>query len=387
MVAAITAAVLLASGGLAAGASAATQVMDRVARPAATGYSISGDLEAVAATSATNAWAVGISGTVTNRALILHWNGHEWSKESTGVPTGQDVNGSELTAVAASSASNAWAIGSFSEVTAPHSVIVHWNGHAWKQVSFPEPADDRVLSVSVTSATNAWVVGEDGAAPYKPWALRWNGKAWKSVPMPKLPLTKTVGAGLTGVSATSASNAWAVGVFNDLYAGAGSGFALHWNGKSWSRVASTPAGQGSPVGVAATAANDAWLIGCACQGGPDGAVLGLWNGRTWKTVTTPVAKRGTFGAAGGAIAASGHLAWASGAYCAARCNTENASYQAFLLRWTGSAWKQTALPDKSAGILGLAVTSAANAWAVGNLPSSDGFTKTAILHWNGSKWS
>jgi hypothetical protein len=380
MMAAVTAAILLTGVGLAAQASAATQGPARVTRPAAAGYAVSGNLVAVAATSATNAWAVGTYAPGAGSALIVHWNGHAWSKVPTGVPA---AHGSDLTAVAASSAGNAWATGSLSEGSASKPLILHWNGHAWKQVPFSAPADTAITSVSVTSATSAWVVGEYGAAPFKPIALHWNGSAWKSVALPKLPLTKYVGAMLNSVSATSAGNAWAVGAFNDAFAGPGGGFALHWNGKSWSRVASAPAGQGDPVAVAATAANSAWLIGCPCQGGPAGAVIGSWNGHTWKAVPTPVAKPGSFGGSGNAIAASGRLAWAAGTYCTSGCT----SYPVFILRWTGSGWKQTPVPDKPNGILGLAVTSAANAWAVGTTPLSNGTTRTLILHWNGSKWS
>lgn len=54
-----------------------------VAPPGATGYSVTGGLMAVAATSATNAWAVGSKGAVSS-PLILHWNGRKWSS----VPTG-----------------------------------------------------------------------------------------------------------------------------------------------------------------------------------------------------------------------------------------------------------------------------------------------------------
>jgi len=48
-------------------------------RPAgpATSLTISGNLRGVAATSASNAWAVG--STDSGKTLILHWNGTTWS--------------------------------------------------------------------------------------------------------------------------------------------------------------------------------------------------------------------------------------------------------------------------------------------------------------------
>jgi hypothetical protein len=138
-------------------------------------------------------------------------------------------------------------------------------------------------------------------------------------------------------------------------------------------VSSAPASQGDPVAVAATSPGNAWLIGCPCQGGPAGAVIGRWNGRTWKTVPTPVATPPS-GGTGAAIAAAGNVVWAAGVYSFANVP--------MLLRWTGRAWKLTSVPVKNFFVAGVAVTSAANAWAVGTTTSQ----RTVILHWNGSSW-
>ncbi len=78
-----TAAIVLAGsmvtgGCLATGASAAARAPAGVASPGATGCTVTGVLMAVAATSATNAWAVGTKGAV-SVPLILHWNGSKWS--------------------------------------------------------------------------------------------------------------------------------------------------------------------------------------------------------------------------------------------------------------------------------------------------------------------
>src|SRR5271165_5910702 len=73
------------------------------ASPGGTGYTADGMFFAVAATSATNAWAVGGLGVP---PLIVHWNGSTWSRVPTGAPAG-----TVLDAVAASSPDNAWALG------------------------------------------------------------------------------------------------------------------------------------------------------------------------------------------------------------------------------------------------------------------------------------
>ncbi len=364
----VLAASAVTAGCLATATSAAVKESASPASPEGTSYSVTGVLSAVAASSAGNAWAVGTGG-AGGKALIVHWNGSRWSSVPTGAPPD-----TALHAVAVSSASNAWALGETNSGRGA-AVILHWNGRAWKRVSFSAPAGTFLDSVSVTSPASAWAVGSYSTSADHAIALRWDGSAWRRVSLPKLALpTGYQGTALTGVSATSRSNAWAVGAFVAEAAGAGGGFALHWDGRSWKRVSSAPAREGTPVAVAATSARYAWLIGCPCMGGPGGAVTGLWNGHAWKTEPTPVAKAGVFGGSGDAIAAAGHLAWAAGAYDNTRLP--------MLLRWTGKAWKLTPVPTSKISVAGVAVTSATNAWAVGNTTKG----KTLILHWNGSKW-
>ncbi len=80
-------------------------------------------------------------------------------------PPGDD----SLAGVAATSARNAWAVGSQGN----HTLILHWDGRAWKRARRPRIAG--VLdSVAATSARNAWAVGAIGS---KTLILHWNGRA------------------------------------------------------------------------------------------------------------------------------------------------------------------------------------------------------------------
>ena len=85
----------------------------------------------------------------------------------------------ELTAVAATSPGNAWALGFTTATKTPESLIFHWNGRAWKRVASPGPAGAFLIAVAATSARNAWAVG--GTAGGKAVILHWNGRAWKIV--------------------------------------------------------------------------------------------------------------------------------------------------------------------------------------------------------------
>jgi hypothetical protein len=368
-------------------APAATDAPAGTTVPGTTGYRADGTLEAVAATSAADAWAVGDLGQE-NKPLIVHWNGSEWRSVRTGAPAD-----TLLHAVAASSPGNAWALGEPYRTNSSGSkpVILHWNGRAWRQVPSPAPSGAGLASVSATSSADAWIVGfyfasgDWSVGSTRPLALHWNGSVWRRVP---LPLPAGAAAELTGVSATSASDAWAAGSFLSSGTSRVAGFVLHWDGSSWSRVPSAPASAGEPVAIAATATDYAWLADSATAtetDWPGGRVAGLWNGRDWTTVPIPLVQTHNEGRGGlvSALAASGRVAWMAGDYCTDPTSCGNGQLLPLLLRWTGDAWQPTPPPANDITIFGLAVTSATNAWAVGYLAPRT----TLILHWNGTKWS
>jgi hypothetical protein len=359
-----------------------------MAPPGSTGYHADGTLHAVAATSATNAWAVGDLGQE-NTPLIVHWNGTKWSSVPTGAPAG-----TELHAVAASSPGNAWALGwtyhTHADRTVVTSVLLHWNGRAWRQVHSPALSGAGLASVSATSTADAWAVGADSASAGVPIALHWNGSAWRRVPLPRLPIPAGGGAQLNGVSETSASNAWAIGAFLSKQGNPGAGFVLHWDGSSWTQVPSAPASAGEPIAVAATATDYAWLADSATGSEfawPGGRVAGLWNGRDWATVPIPLVQTHNEGRGGqvSALAAAGHVAWMAGDYCTTTTLCGNGQLLPMLLRWTGGAWQLTPPPSNAVNVSGLAVVSSTSAWAVGD--SDARALTTLILHWNGTKWS
>jgi len=61
-----------------------------------------------------------------------------------------------LSGVAAASGRNAWAVGGH--------VILHWNGHAWSRVPSPlRGVRSFLLGVAVSAAGNAWAVGATSA--------------------------------------------------------------------------------------------------------------------------------------------------------------------------------------------------------------------------------
>ena len=239
---------------------------EQVSSPNPGGSSHDNFLESVAITSARNAWAVGTysPGPVAH-TLIERWNGATWSKVTSPSP-----NGGELFGVAATSASNAWAVGSFADShNTPQTLIEHWNGTTWKRVASPGPGGSTSTSslsaVAVSSTSNAWAVGAyfaKGVA--KSLILHWNGTSWKQVTSPSLDGSSAAGS-LSGVTIVSATNAWAVGTASGHLT-----LAAHWNGTSWTRVPTPDVGHFNQfAAVGASSATDVWAVGTYVATGPD----------------------------------------------------------------------------------------------------------------------
>src|SRR5215469_6393945 len=188
-------------------------------------------LAAVAATSKTNAWAVGgrgVNGSGAN-TLIEHWNGRAWVVQRCPNPA---KNASYLSAVAAISARQAWAVG----VSRLKTLIEHWNGRAWRVQASPNPVvgDDLLTSVAAVSSTDVWAVGYTLGLGGAEHALieHWNGHSWRvhSGPHPGNYLN-----GLLGVDARPGRGAWAVGTYVTTIPGYADQLPLieHWNGWAW----------------------------------------------------------------------------------------------------------------------------------------------------------
>ena len=109
---------------------------------------ISGQLFAVSADSATDAWAVGRL-QVQQSPVVLHWDGTSWS------PVNIPATVRELFGVSAISPANAWAVGGSPSSSPP--VVLHWDGSSW--TTTPAPGEGAAEDVSAGSATDVWVVG------------------------------------------------------------------------------------------------------------------------------------------------------------------------------------------------------------------------------------
>lgn len=249
-------------------------------------------LNGVAAASRKEAWAVGAVGTesLATKTLILAWKGqrHGWNQVPSPSPAGSgSVADSELQAVAAVSPADAWAVGYANTGRSPArrwaTLIEHWNGTKWTTVPSPDPsrgrcANDRLFGVAASRA-GTWAVGSSCRAPL---ILRLKDGQWRQVRSPRPAGTP---AQLSSVAVTSKTNAWAVG------SAGGRVLILHWNGTTWARVkAPGPAGATSAVlaGVSAVSRSVAWAVGQAdYPHHVQRLLIERWTGIRWKLVPVP----------------------------------------------------------------------------------------------------
>ena len=104
---------------LAAGVNPAVAAAAQTGPPGPAGsLTITGQLFGVAATSASNAWAVG---TGSGKTLIVRWNGASWTQVASPSPG----SGGSFAGVAATSASNAWAVGYFKPSGPEQALALH----------------------------------------------------------------------------------------------------------------------------------------------------------------------------------------------------------------------------------------------------------------------
>jgi hypothetical protein len=324
-------------------------------------------------------WAVGRADPST--PLILHWNGTQWSI----VPGPSSGTVPLLYGVTAISTNDVWAAGwtSFGG-SGPDTLTLHWNGSTWSVVPSPNPSAtyNYLWAIDASAAGNVWAVGDFNApgGHQQNLLLRWNGTTWVQVPG-----DNTAPDGdqffLRAVSAFSASDVWIGGQFS------GHALAEHWNGSVWSQVSAPNAGIGDNIlnGVSGTSSTDVWQVGFYWFGTENRTLIHHWDGTDWSIVPSPneYVRLNTLN---GVFAISPSDAWAVGS------DSSGTSDQTTLtMHWNGTSW--TIVPSPSPGTLGLnalygvSANAANDVWAVGSFTNVGEYSKSLILHWNGSSWS
>ncbi len=329
-------------------------------------------LSAVTALSAKNVWAVGYSSGKSgafHKTLIEHWDGVQWSLISSPNP---GVS-SHLSGVAALSAKNVWAVG-YSTMSRTNGItnvlIEHWNGTQWNIVPSPNAGSPSVLfGVAALSAKNVWAVGSYYNGSHNQALIEhWDGVQWSIISNPN------EGNQLSGIAAITANDIWAVGE------GATSGnqaLIEHWDGTQWSIISNPDGGQfpNFLFGVAAVSGNDVWAVGHSQSGSAVQTLIEHWNGIQWSIISSP--SPDGLDQLFGVTALSTNDVWAVGS----TFNNGATLFNTLIEHWDGTQWTIVSSPNVASvnnTLSGVgAVPATTQAWAVGS--SSNGKSKHPLI--------
>ncbi|HVB22295.1 MAG TPA: S53 family peptidase [Ktedonobacteraceae bacterium] len=349
----------------------------------------SSQLLSVAAVSANDVWAVGYSD-IPNRgqlSLIEQWNGTSWSVVPSPNPSPND---DILSSVAAVSANDIWAVGNYYDANGNGlSLIEQWNGTSWSVVPSPNPPsqyqDAQLFGVTAVSANDVWAVGifKNSSDADQTLIEQWNGTNWNVVPSPS-PSPCIVVFNfcniLSSVAAVSANDVWAVGYYEDS-----SGHPLslieQWNGTNWNVV---PGSYGTIFsGVTTVSANDVWAVGSDYSS----TQIEQWDGTNWNMVPSPSpgSSCGFCNILSSVTAVSANDIWAVGYY------EDSSGHPLSLIeQWNGTSWSVVPSPNPSPYInylFSVTAVSANDVWAVGGYLDSNRNYHTLAEQWNGTTWN
>lgn len=327
-----------------------------------------------------------------------------FSIQSSPNPTAQNT----LNAVAALSPTDAWAVGykNDNNLNDSRTLTMHWDGTSWKTVPSPNPGSTpecqggntgNVLSaVAPVTPTDVWAVGLffTCSTLLKPMVLHWNGSAWKAVKTPALRTNDN--SAFTGVVALAANNVYAVG-----YQPASNGAVLtlieHWNGSAWSVVPS-PNGNSTGNVLAAITANsptDIWAVGDkVAPGVPVETLVEHFDGVKWSVVPSPNVF--STGSQNQNVLMSVKAVSATDVTAAGFVLDANNQRELTMIQhWDGAVWSIVDSPNQSSSpgtlntLHSITAISSTDMYAAGFFANSasGGQQRTFVVHFDGNEWS
>lgn len=262
-------------------------------------------LHGVMAVSPREAWAVGhalspppegswYGGTA---ALVHRWDGSGWTPVPVDRPEG--AIGSALHAVAGTSATDVWAVGTaefpvdgdeLPPTERPY--ILHWDGSGWGSVT--APGSGWLSSVVAVAPDDAWAVGgwrpdPDAAETVHPLIMHWDGTSWSVVEREDA-LGPFASARLESVHGNAAGEVWAVG------SGTRDGVVMEtltwrWDGAHWTTVPSPnprrAARESFGTSLHDVVVSERGAVAAVGTSGVDEYAI-TWDGRRWRTIRTDV---------------------------------------------------------------------------------------------------
>jgi hypothetical protein len=264
----------------------------------------------------------------------------------------------------------------------------------WRVVPTPNPGGNQIanisfLGVSASSPTDAWAVGIDEVlASRRPLAEHWDGSRWTAVVVPH-PAGRQ--AWFRGVLALADDDVWAVGESSNSDSTNEGERTLveHFDGSAWIVVPSPNPAHGLRsanllTSISATGPTDIWAAGWDLDPSTDAIqfLLEHWDGTSWSVSPPPP---GGLDSAWGIAAIAPDDVWAVG---------DSALQTTRAAHWDGSTWTIVPTPSLHDGVnptnilTGVTAISSDDVWASGYEGNVDNqnFSQPYMLHWDGSAW-
>ena len=314
-----------------------------------------------------------------------------WQIVASPNPTGND-GFATLTAI---SAANLWAVGSATSLSSSSATLIeHYGGTSWQVVPSPNPAGGRyddLTGVSGTSASDIWSVGMEFVNSSRSFPIieHYNGSAWSLVPSAE----PTQVGDLSAVAALTPANAWAVGN-GHTPAGVNAPMVQHYNGTAWTEVPTSVTTAGILSAVAAVSAGNVWAVGSQpVPAGIGRSGLAMhYNGTSWTASALPAPRVPVNGEweLSAVSADSASDVWATGFVS----NADGLVEHAIVEHFNGTNWSLTQAPDLGPNypintFNAVLALSPGNVWAIGQ--SATGNTSqpfaTLVEHLDGTGWT
>ena len=240
----------------------------------------------------------------------------------------------------------------------------------------PFPFHSDLDAVSASSASDIWAVGESG--------VHFDGQKWTAFALPNIAGDLT--SWISGVADLAPDNVWGVGVIN-VSQQSPNQIIEHFDGSKWSVSAGPafqPTDQPSLDGLTAISATDMWAAGSILTtigGFPEAFPLfEHFDGTSW-TATIDESNLDSF--MFGVSADATNDVWAVGSI---------ALGATFIEHFDGTAWSVVGSSSPGNGqknLFGVTAIAPNDAWAVGffvEALNQDRPQKTLIEHWDGTSW-
>jgi hypothetical protein len=224
-----------------------------------------GAVNVAGASSPSNVWAAYDTASGTQ---LYHWSGRTWSLAKS------FPHGGSLTALSVLGRGDVWAFGGTGSTGTDG--VFHFNGRTWTEVSKTPQGG------SALSDRDVWAFNGTQAEFF-------NGRAWTATSVARL---LPAGSSLAGIIALAPGNVYATAGVNNPGRGAVELTALHFNGRTWSKVAAA-AGVYTNAGraLASDGKGGLWLVGetpGASQENPESSLRLLhYSAGRLTTVTVP----------------------------------------------------------------------------------------------------